>query len=118
MKPRDRIQTGVRLYRQKLHPYWFARRSGYELDFFARWNYARQRLYRGMALNNWHQLHNYWGFWTQVIRNLEGFDEVVTRGGPIMVAPSDNRSQDRSTLPGLGGARLGVGGPTWQSPGV
>ncbi len=26
-----------------------------------------------------------------MIRNFEGFDEVVTRGGQIMVAPSDTR---------------------------
>ena len=91
MKPRNRIQAGLGLYHEKLHPYWLARRSGYELDLFTRWNYARQRLYRGMAFNTWHHLHSYWGFWAQVIRNLEGFDEVVTRGGPIMVAPSDTR---------------------------
>ena len=91
MKPRNRIQAGLGLYHQKLHPYWFARRSWFDLDFWVRWNYAGVRLFRGIASSTSHQLHNYWGFWARVIRNLEGFDEVVTRGGPIMVAPSDTR---------------------------
>ena len=91
MKPRNRIQAGLGLYHQKLHPYWFARRSWFDLDFWVRWNYARVRLFRGIASSTSHQLHNYWGFWARVIRNFEGFDEVVTRGGPIMVAPSDTR---------------------------
>ena len=91
MKPRNRIQTGLALHHQKLHPYWLARRSGYDLDFWVRWNYDRVRLFRGVAFSTWHHLHNYWGFWAQVLHNLEGLDEVVTRGGPIMVAPSDTR---------------------------
>ena len=91
MKPRNRIQTGLALHHQKLHPYWLARRSGYDLDFWVRWNYDRVRLFRGVAFSTWHHLHDYWGFWAQVLHNLEGLDEVVTRGGPIMVAPSDTR---------------------------
>ena len=88
MRRNDRVQAGVHVYHQKLDPWWLARRSGFNLNFWSQWNFAGERLARGVNFNSWNNLHNYWGFWMGVSRNLDAVDDLATRGGPLMLSPA------------------------------
>ena len=88
MRRNDRVQAGVHVYHQKLDPWWLARRSGFNLNFWSHWNFAGERLARGVNFNSWNNLHNYWGFWMGVSRNLDAVDDLATRGGPLMLSPA------------------------------
>ena len=88
MRRNDRVQAGVHVYHQKLDPWWLARRSGFNLNFWNHWNFAGERLARGVNFNSWNNLHNYWGFWMGVSRNLDAVDDLATRGGPLMLSPA------------------------------
>ena len=88
MRRNDRVQAGVHVYHQKLDPWWLARRSGFNLNFWNHWNFAGERLARGVNFNTWNNLHNYWGFWMGVSHNLDAVDDLATRGGPLMLSPA------------------------------
>ena len=88
MRRNDRVQAGVHVYHQKLDPWWLARRSGFNLNFWSHWNFAGERLARGVNFNSWNNLHNYWGFWMGVSHNLDAVDDLATRGGPLMLSPA------------------------------
>ena len=88
MRRNDRIQAGTHLRYEKLDPYWFARRSGFNFNVWSHWNFAGERLSRGVNFNTWHNLHNYWGFWMGLSRNFAAFDDLATRGGPLMRSPA------------------------------
>ncbi len=88
MRRNDRVQAGVHVYHQKLDPWWLARRSGFNLNFWNHWNFAGERLARGVNFNSWNNLHNYWGFWMGVSHNLDAVDDLATRGGPLMLSPA------------------------------
>ena len=88
MRRNDRVQAGVHVYHQKLDPWWLARRSGFNLNFWNHWNFAGERLARGVNFNSWNNLHNYWGFWMGVSHNLNAVDDLATRGGPLMLSPA------------------------------
>ncbi len=88
MRRNDRVQAGAHVYHDKLDPWWFARRSGFNLNVWSHWNFAGERLARGVNFNTWNNLHNYWGFWMGVSRGLEAFDDLATRGGPLMLSPA------------------------------
>ncbi|MEW6753896.1 MAG: DUF5916 domain-containing protein [Candidatus Latescibacterota bacterium] len=118
MDRNDRIQAGLHLYHEQLHPYWFARRSGFNANVWQHWNFAHDRLSRGVNLNMWHELHSYWGFWTGVDRVFDSWDDLGTRGGPVMRSPGfynwavDVWSDDRGPVSGSldGHVRWGQGG--------
>ena len=88
MRRNDRIQAGVHVYHDRLDPWWLARRSGFNLNAWTHWNFDGERIWRGVNFNTWNNLHNYWGFWMGVSRNLAAVDDLVTRGGPPMVSPA------------------------------
>ena len=88
MRRNDRIQAGVHVYHDRLDPWWLARRSGFNLNAWTHWNFDGERIWRGVNFNTWNNLHNYWGFWMGVSRNLAAVDDLVTRGGPLMVSPA------------------------------
>ena len=88
MNRNDRLQAGAHLQVEKLEPYWFARKSGFNFNAWQNWNYDGDLLRRGIGYNMWHDLHNYWGFWTGLEYEFEAFDDLGTRGGPVMVQPS------------------------------
>ena len=88
MQRNDRIQAGTHIRYEKLDPYWFARRSGFNFNVWNHWNFASERLSRGVNFNTWHELHNYWGFWMGLSRNFAAFDDLATRGGPLMLSPA------------------------------
>ena len=88
MRRNDRVQAGVHVYHQKLDPWWLARRSGFNLNFWNHWNFAGEGLARGVNFNSWNNLHNYWGFWMGVSHNLDAVDDLATRGGPLMLSPA------------------------------
>ncbi|MFA6112059.1 MAG: DUF5916 domain-containing protein, partial [Candidatus Latescibacterota bacterium] len=91
MNRNDRIQAGLHLYHEKLNPYWFARRSGYNVNAWQHWNFDHDQLARGLNLNMWHDLHSYWGFWTGLDLVLDAWDDLGSRGGPVMRAPGSTR---------------------------
>ncbi|MCY3739065.1 MAG: DUF5916 domain-containing protein, partial [Gemmatimonadaceae bacterium] len=88
MRRNDRIQAGVHVYHDRLDPWWLARRSGFNLNAWTHWNFDGERIWRGVNFNTWNNLHNYWGFWMGVSRNLAAVDDLVTRGGPLMLSPA------------------------------
>jgi hypothetical protein len=63
----------------------------------------------------WHELHSYWGFWTGLRHSLESFDDLGTRGGPVMVRPAstwwgiDVWTDDRHWVEGWLGANVSWG---------
>ena len=89
MRRNDRIQAGAHVYHEKLDPYWFARRSGFNFNVWHHWNFAGAQLSRGVNFNTWHNLHNYWGFWMGLSHNFSAFDDLGTRGGPLMASPAN-----------------------------
>ena len=112
MRRNDRIQAGVHVYHKKLDPYWFARSSGFNLNVWQHANFAGERLSRGVNVNTWNNLHNYWGFWMGASHGFAAFDDRVTRGGPLMVSPAstwigmDLWTDDRKPISGWLGGNL------------
>ena len=117
MRRNDRIQAGAHVFFKKLDPYWFARSSGFNLNAWNHWNFAGRRLARGVNVNTWNNLHNYWGFWMGLSRNLAAYDDLATRGGPLMASPAstwvglDVWADDRKPVSGW------LGGNLWWSRG-
>ena len=88
MRRNDHIQAGIHVYHEKLDPYRFARRSGFNLNVLQRWNFSGERLSRGVNVNTWNNLHNYWGFSIGARYGFDALDDRVTRGGPLMLSPA------------------------------
>ena len=91
MDRNDRRQAGAHLFYNIQEPYWFARRSGFNINVWQHNNFAGDNLARGVNLNMFHDLHNYWGFWMGLDHNLDAWDDLGTRGGPVMRAPGSTR---------------------------
>jgi hypothetical protein len=45
-------------------------------------------LRKGVNFNTWHKLKNYWFFQIGISRDFEAFDDLETRGGPLMTRPA------------------------------
>ncbi|MBI1930617.1 carbohydrate binding family 9 domain-containing protein [Candidatus Poribacteria bacterium] len=82
------LRVGAHAYAQRQKPWLLARRSGYNINVWARWNEDGINLTKGLNLNNWNQLKFYgfagWG----LSHEWEGKDDLATRGGPVMVDPA------------------------------
>lgn len=124
MNRNDRRQVGAHVFYEIQDPYWFARRSGFNINVAQVHNFDGDNLGRRLNVNMWHDLHNYWGFWMGLDRNLEAWDDLVTRGGPVMKQPASTRwamdiwADDRNAVSGWFGTnvRWGHGGDnlsTW-----
>ena len=125
MNRNDRTQAGTHLFYEFLEPYWFARRSGFNINLWQQNNFDGDNLARGVNINMWHQLRSYWGFWMGLDRSFEAYDDLATRGGPVMRSPSSTRwgmdiwADDRNAITGRFGTniRWGLGGDnlsTWN----
>ena len=125
MRRNDRTQAGAHIFYKFLEPYWFARRSGFNANVWQHDNFDGDNLSRGINFNMWHELHNYWGFWMGFDHNRDAWDDLVTRGGPVMRNPGSNRwamdvwTDDRNAISGWYGTsvRWGLGGDnlsTWN----
>lgn len=91
MNRSDRIQSGIHLYGSMLDPWVLARRSSLNFNVWSNRNYDGDNLGRGLNLNTWHQLHNYWNGNVGVSRSFAARDDLATRGGPVMDAPANTR---------------------------
>jgi hypothetical protein len=125
MNRNDRTQVGAHMYYEFQEPYWFARRSGFNLNVAQQNNLDGDKIGQGINLNMWHDLHNYWGFWMGLDHNFESYDDLETRGGPPMKSPASSSwamdvwADDRMAVSGWYGTnvRWGLGGDnlsTWN----
>jgi hypothetical protein len=87
MNRNDRIQLGAWAWASIRNPYWFARNSRFNINFWEHWNLDDVILRKGWNFNNHHGLHNYWFFSFGVGRELRTFDDLRTRGGPVVLIP-------------------------------
>jgi len=120
----DRIQTGAHGYAQIQKPWALARRSGFNLNTWAHWNYDQVKLVQGVNFNTWNELKNYWFFQVGISREFAAQDDLATRGGPVMDTPGrfwywGNLSTDRRKKLSVGfnpyGERMDGGrGDTWR----
>ena len=112
MQRDNRAQVGSHLWYRIREPYWFARESGYNLNVWRTANLDGDELGRGINFNMWHDLHNYWGFWMGLDHGFETYDDLATRGGPVMRSPAWNRwgmdvwADDRNAIGGWMGASV------------
>ena len=89
MSRNDRIQAGANVSYDTVNPYWFARRSGFYLYVWHQWNFDGDGLARGINFTTWHDLYSYWGFRASLSREFDAYDDVNTRGGPVVVRPGE-----------------------------
>jgi hypothetical protein len=82
------IQSGMHLMADVKKPWALARKSGFNFNAWSSWNYDSANLAKGINLNTWNQLKNYWGFEFGISREFEALDDMETRGGPLMVKPA------------------------------
>ena len=83
----DRTQIGTWAWAVIRNPYWLARDSRWNINFWQHWNHDGIVLRKGFNWNNWHTLHNYWNVGFGGSRERQTFDDLVTRGGPVMLVP-------------------------------
>ena len=106
MSRNNRITAGAHLQLDKLEPYWFARRSGFNFNVWHHRNLDGDELARGINFNMWHNLKNYWGLSAGISQEADTSDDLETRGGPVMGRPGpvwwwfDIWSDDRGSLSG------------------
>lgn len=123
MNRNDRTQVGAHVFYEFLEPYWFARRSGFNLNVAEIHNFDGDNLGRRLNFNMWHDLHNYWGFWMGLDKEFKSWDDLATRGGPVMRRPASNRwamdvwADDRMAVSGWAGSSVqwGLGGDNFST---
>ena len=108
MRRANRVQTGGHMQVSIRQPWALARESGFSLNAWSHWNLDGDRLARGVNYNNWHELKNYWWIHFGLSRTFERFDDLATRGGPLMLEPagwhwSGSFGSDRRKLVTFGG---------------
>jgi len=84
----DQIRAGAWVGGQRQTPWTLARRSGFNTNYWFAWNYDGVNLVKGVNINNWNQLKNYWFFQWGISREFESLDDLETRGGPLVVRPA------------------------------
>lgn len=82
------VQSGAHAYVRINNPWVLARQSQFNVNAWSHWNYNGVNLLKGMNFNTWHNLKNYWSFNFGISRYFEAFDDMGTRGGPLMVKPA------------------------------
>lgn len=66
------------------------RRSLYNFNRWGTWNFDRTNLQNGFDFNTHHQLKNYWWIHLDYYHTWRAFDDLDTRGGPLIVRPANN----------------------------
>jgi len=82
------IQSGMHLMAKIQKPWALARKSGFNFNTWSSWNYDSVNLAKGINLNNWNELKNYWFCSYGISREFEALDDMNTRGGPLMIRPA------------------------------
>ncbi len=55
-----------------------------EVEYYSEWNYGGQKQFSEVHSYSSFTLLNYWGGWFRMARQLPGFTDSKTRGGPLM----------------------------------
>lgn len=84
----NRIQLGGHIFAQIQNPWALARQSAFNVNVWSRWSYNGLCLKKGLNFNTWHELKNYWWYVIGISREFKAFDDLETRGGPVMVRPA------------------------------
>ena len=87
MDRNDRTQVGAWVNARIRNPYWLGRSSMFNFNVWQHWTHDGVVLRKGWNANMWHDLHNYWGFGLGIGQEFSSFDDLVTRGGPVMLDP-------------------------------
>lgn len=66
------------------------RRSFYNFNRWGTWNFDRTNLQNGFDFNTHHQLKNYWWLHFDYYHTWRAFDDLDTRGGPLIVRPAND----------------------------
>ncbi len=78
-----------------------------------RWDFGRTLITNSVGVYGFAQLSNYWSVSSQVDANLQTFDNLLTRGGPLAISPANHTynvtvtSDDRKPYQFSGSATLG-----------
>lgn len=66
------------------------RRNFYNFNRWGTWNFDRTNLQNGFDFNMHHQLKNYWWVHFDYYHTWRSFDDLDTRGGPLIVRPAND----------------------------
>ena len=66
------------------------RRNFYNFNRWGTWNFDRTNLQNGFDFNTHHQLKNYWWIHFDYYHTWRSFDDLDTRGGPLIVRPAND----------------------------
>ena len=66
------------------------RRNFYNFNRWGMWNFDRTNLQNGFDFNTHHQLKNYWWIHFDYYHTWRSFDDLDTRGGPLIVRPAND----------------------------
>jgi hypothetical protein len=89
MDRNDRTQVGRWVNAQIRTPWWFARESSFNFNIWRHWNHDGVTIEKGININMWHDLHNYWWFWIGLNRAFQSENDLITRVGPVVVDPPE-----------------------------
>jgi hypothetical protein len=84
----DSASTEAKVSWHKYNPDRWTRDRSIGLSKSDRWNFGRQRLDDVWAVSGSAELLNYWDVGAEFSVNRETFDDHLTRGGPLAVAPA------------------------------
>jgi hypothetical protein len=84
MSRAGRTQAVAHVYAQIRNPWALARASGFNINAWRQANYDGYTLDQGVNFNTWHNMKNYWWLNAGVSRSFPAYDDLVTRGGPVM----------------------------------
>jgi hypothetical protein len=63
------------------------RRQFYNVNRWGMWNFDRDTLEDGFSINTHHEFQNYWWLHAEFYHLSRAFDDLETRGGPLIVTP-------------------------------
>jgi len=87
LRRNDWIGTGCWLQFRTQDPRWITRRTFHNFNTWVGWNFDRVNLSKGFNYNNSIQFLNYWWAGWGFSHNFKTYDDLDTRGGPLIVDP-------------------------------
>jgi hypothetical protein len=87
----DIIHSGLHLQAQSEKPYWITQESSANFNMWSGWNYDGINIRKGINFNTWSELKSpspIRFYFAGIGREFEAFDDMGTRGGPLMINPS------------------------------
>jgi hypothetical protein len=87
----DIIQSGLHLKAESRNPHWISQHASVNFNAWSSWNYDGINLSKGINFNTWSEFksQSFIRFYhAGISRDFEAFDDMETRGGPLMIKPS------------------------------